>query len=736
MATVLPIVKDIRAFKQFFHGNEAVCWQTFRKQRLVGGFKSKTIHGKLTASILDILVTENEAGMNIGMLIQKSIGKGRKSEDIVSVNWLFSDLDGRDWTVKKLNALSIPPDLIVETSPGRYHTYWRVSGCSLELYTLVIKGLAKRLGGDSVVCDLVRVMRVPGTLNHKYSPPFLTRIVCQKDTLKPVAINTFIKKMGVVIEAVKAVTDNDMAQSALPDDAMLARVKAALEHVCADDRDIWRRVGMAIHSWSQSELAYTLWTEWSKSSQDYDEADQQSNWENFKSGGGVTIETLFWLARRAKFASEGNYDEMSLANLFAENYKGTIGYDRDSKKWSGFEGIVWKQDEQAPLRLVKKMIKELSGESSSASSIKKFRTVGAMKAIVTQAELDDELKITSCQFDANPNVLAVLNGVIDLGVGTLRPATPSDFIQRQADVEFDESATCPLWDKFMDEVTCGDSELLEFIRRALGYTLFGHADLQIFFMLVGLGSNGKGVLMRTLKKLFKKYAENVAPNLLTSAYDGSANAATPALAILMGVRFVICTELPNRRKFDEAFIKNFSGGDELTVRNTYGAVFTYKPVGALWLSTNEVPEIDATNIAMWRRIVAIPFNATFSGETVDPKLEEKLVLEFSGILNWLLKGAKTYCASGLGSCSAVNDLKLKLQKEADSLLAWTTDCCVKSVKAETQSRDAYCNYKSFMRTTERNAMGQPAFRAGMIQKGFEHKRTAKHNCYIGFRLRA
>src|SRR5690606_1628844 len=100
---------------------------------------------------------------------------------------------------------------------------------------------------------------------------------------------------------------------------------------------------------------------------------------------------------------------------------------------------------------------------------------------------------------------------------------------------------------FMKSVTCKDRGLYEYIQRALGYTLFGKADLQIFFLVVGSGSNGKGVLMRTLKNFLGEYAQSVAPNLLVSAFGGNANAPTPALAKLHGARLVICTELPTGR---------------------------------------------------------------------------------------------------------------------------------------------------------------------------------------------
>jgi putative DNA primase/helicase len=328
--------------------------------------------------------------------------------------------------------------------------------------------------------------------------------------------------------------------------------------------------------------------------------------------------------------------------------------------------------------------------------------------------------------------LAVKNGVINLRTGIFRPAVAEDYLRRKANVEYSEMAECTTWKTFMRSITCEDRELYKYIRRALGYTLFGNANLQLFFLAIGSGGNGKGTLMRTVQKIMGDYATSVAPNLLTSAYSGNVNGPTPALAKLYGARMVVCSELPTGRKLDDAFIKQYAGGDEITARATYGDVFSFTPEGKLWLSANEPPEIRANDEAMWRRVKPIPFNAKFEGGRRDDDIEKKFIAEYPGILMWLVRGAQDYAASGLGTCSAVERLETRMQQDADSILAWLSERCVQKVDSETQSSSAYDDYLDFMRKIRRKALSPSAFRTGLEYKGVHHKRKKNGNYYKGF----
>jgi D5-like protein len=77
------------------------------------------------------------------------------------------------------------------------------------------------------------------------------------------------------------------------------------------------------------------------------------------------------------------------------------------------------------------------------------------------------------QFDSDPDLLGVRNGVVDLRTGTLRPATRQDFITKQSNVTFDSSAPCPLWEKFLLETTARNHELIAYLQQCVGIKLTG-----------------------------------------------------------------------------------------------------------------------------------------------------------------------------------------------------------------------------------------------------------------------
>jgi len=93
--------------------------------------------------------------------------QGPEAENITGVRAVFLDLDGKplppEWPLN--------PHFVNETSLGRFHAFWFVSeGFPLNLFTGVQKTIAAQFGGDPSVCDLPRVMRLPGFLHQKQAP--------------------------------------------------------------------------------------------------------------------------------------------------------------------------------------------------------------------------------------------------------------------------------------------------------------------------------------------------------------------------------------------------------------------------------------------------------------------------------------------------------------------------------------------------------------------------------------
>lgn len=151
-------------------GKERATFQTFPDHPKAAGHPL-ILHGphRVRAGRLAEL---NAAGHGVFVMVNHGDLQGRRAENVKAVAAYFVDLDGsplpRTWP--------LPPTIIVESSPDRYHAYWRVTDAPLDAFAHVQKHLALLLDGDPAVHDLPRVMRLPG-YQHRKGDAFTTRIV-------------------------------------------------------------------------------------------------------------------------------------------------------------------------------------------------------------------------------------------------------------------------------------------------------------------------------------------------------------------------------------------------------------------------------------------------------------------------------------------------------------------------------------------------------------------------------
>jgi len=64
----------------------------------------------------------------------------------------------------------IPPNIVIETSKGRYHYYWLTTTDDIGEWGGVMNHIANTYDTDGNAKDLVRVLRVPGFIHHKREP--------------------------------------------------------------------------------------------------------------------------------------------------------------------------------------------------------------------------------------------------------------------------------------------------------------------------------------------------------------------------------------------------------------------------------------------------------------------------------------------------------------------------------------------------------------------------------------
>src|SRR5574343_706657 len=123
----------------------------------------KVLHGTL-GECRPELERLNQMGAGVFFTVNQTDGRGRQESNITRVRALFADFDTVD--PNRRFDYFLPPSYVVESSPGKRHAYWILSDeLPLHLFRQHQVALAEFLGSDPKVCDLPRVMRVPG-FNH------------------------------------------------------------------------------------------------------------------------------------------------------------------------------------------------------------------------------------------------------------------------------------------------------------------------------------------------------------------------------------------------------------------------------------------------------------------------------------------------------------------------------------------------------------------------------------------
>ena len=208
---------------------------------------------------------------------------------------------------------------------------------------------------------------------------------------------------------------------------------------------------------------------------------------------------------------------------------------------------------------------------------------------------------------------------------------------------YDPEAVAPVWETVVDRVMCGDEDTKEAFQQALGYLLLREFNLEKMVCLVGEGENGKSTVIRVLKKLVGRsgYAAQPIQTLLKPGSEGHY-----AKAQLAGKLINLTNELTPSSLTADAF-KDLISGEDITARNIYEAPFVLRTVPKQIVAMNTTDSlIKERTHGFMRRLHLIPFNYTLKEEHKDRQLDAKLDAELSGILNWVLEGARAVMASG------------------------------------------------------------------------------------------
>lgn len=417
----------------------------------------------------------------------------------------------------------------------------------------------------------------------------------------------------------------------------------------------------------------------------------------------------------------------------------------DAFGWLVWDTRRWQADATSlVVRHAKETVRAIYAEAATAQDdarreaiakhAVKSESARSLEAMIKLAQSEPSVPITPDSLDADPWLLNTLTGTLDLTSGELRPSSRSDLLSRLLPVKYDASATCPTWLSFLSRVMDGDQSLIDFLQRAVGYSLTGITREQCIFILYGSGANGKSTFLETVYALLGDYATK----MRASSLMAKKNDAVPTdLARLKGSRFVSASEADDRQHLAEALVKEMTGQETLTARFLYRDEFSFMPEFKIFLSTNHKPVIRSTDYAMWRRIRMMPWLVTIPEDEQDKHLQDKLRGELPGILNWAILGCLEWQLAGLAPPTAVLSATQAYREEMDALAAFFSDRCEFGPSHTAAGPQLYDSYRLWCESNGEAPVAAQSFGRKLNERGLTKRRGAYGQAvYVGIRMKA
>jgi putative DNA primase/helicase len=299
----------------------------------------------------------------------------------------------------------------------------------------------------------------------------------------------------------------------------------------------------------------------------------------------------------------------------------------------------------------------------------------------------------------------VKNGLLNTETNELKPHTPEYVSLSQSPVVYDPEATCPTWNNCLIAWMSGpeSEEKISLLQMFAGYCLSSSMTYDKALFLVGDGGNGKSTFVDTIARVIGQDS--------TSHIDLEDLYRQFGMQGLIGKRLNVIEEV-HGNYYQSNKLKKLISGEPVTIDQKFKAQFTFRPQTKFVFAVNMMPRVEDTSTATERRIVGVVFHNNFR-ESPNVTLRGAnglLAQELSGILNWMLEGAKSLrkAKSFIVTQEQVELLK-EYRKENSAVDAFIDDCLVFTEGAVLNTRELYDHYKEYCEKDNRKAKARITF---------------------------
>ncbi|MBO3312621.1 DNA primase family protein [Clostridium perfringens] len=333
-------------------------------------------------------------------------------------------------------------------------------------------------------------------------------------------------------------------------------------------------------------------------------------------------------------------------------------------------------------------------------------------------------------FNRNPYLVNVRNGLLDIRDMSFKEHTPSYLSTVQLNVEYNPQVDCPQFKKFLNEVL--DCKLIPLVQEIVGYLLTTNTASQKAFVFWGPARTGKSTLLWVVEYLLlgKKNVSNIPWQEIGDKFK---------TAELLGKLANVFSDLPSKSIDDTGIFKVVTGEDYLMAEKKNKNPFKFKPFARLVFSCNELPRnyVDRTE-GFYRRLIIVPFNRQIEKSKIDKALKYKFQREKEGILNWALEGLKRLYENNFefSENELTDGVKKEYKRENNNVISFVEECCELDGLFSCSRIELYEAYKEFCVEAGLKALSQIKFNKELEGNfNITRSRSGKLRLWNGVRIK-
>lgn len=366
--------------------------------------------------------------------------------------------------------------------------------------------------------------------------------------------------------------------------------------------------------------------------------------------------------------------------------------------------------------------------------VSRCRSSKGIRAILTEAP--PRLRLDCDKLDQDPFLLCTPTATYDLskGLNGQQPHSPKDYITKITNCSPGDKGA-DLWKKSLNQFFCEDQKLIDYVQQICGLAAVGRIFSEALVIAYGSGRNGKSSFWNVISKVLGDYSGSVSADILTFQHAGNYK---NELAEIRGKRFLIAAEMSAGARLNDSLLKQLCSTDKIAACKKYKDPFAFLPSHTIVLCTNHLPEVAARDDGTWRRMIVIPFHATFDGDSTIKDYADYLFQNAGeSILSWIIEGAKKIIDAEYKLVTPecvqkeINDYRL----ENNWFAQFLEDCCEVGSDYRAPSGALYNTYRSYCQYTYKNACSTTVFYHELKTAGFHKVKVNSSNYICGLRIK-